>query len=40
MIEIVDANVEFDYTVEENRVFFEADTSDYILNYFWDYGNN
>ena len=38
-VEIVDSAVEFEYTVEENTVFFEADTSDFILNYFWDFGN-
>ncbi len=38
-LEIVDAAVEFDYTVDENTVFFEADTSTSILNYFWDFGN-
>ena len=39
LVEIVDAAVEFDYTITDNVVAFEADTSTYILNYFWNFGN-
>ncbi len=38
-VEIIASAVDFDFTVDSLTVAFDADTSQYIDTYFWDFGN-